>query len=172
MKKDISHNHVFTQWKKIVFFALTLLILLPLSACKKQTDYFSFVSELRSNLLLAECEDFSLRIYAVEREQPYSADGVKRETASRTEFYLTAPSGDKDCAITFTLNGELHQAELSFDNVKAEYYYYCPLNLADINELVCQIDYGEQAVTLHAKTVKTANTLTPLQALQAVFLKI
>ncbi|MBO7297662.1 MAG: hypothetical protein J6U60_01290, partial [Clostridia bacterium] len=71
---------------RLLVLLVALIVCVSLASCKKnEVDYFSYVSELRSNILLASDEDFSLRVYAVEKEYPYSTDGIKRECTNRTE---------------------------------------------------------------------------------------
>lgn len=148
----------------------TLCLVFPVSACSKQksTDYFSYVSECRSNILLAQTDDFSLRIYATTKEYPYAADGVPHDTTTRTELYLIAPSGDKDCRFSFTVGDETYTGDMAFDNVKAEYYYSCTLDVSQTQEIPCTFTYGETELALTAVSVLSENTYTPQKALQTL----
>ena len=117
MKGLIYKNHVFLRKKNQFLYILLPIILIcatMLSACKKELDYFDSVSELRSNVLLAEIDDFSLRIYAVEKEYPYEIDGIKRDVSKRAEFRLIAPSGDAGCNLSFVFNGETREGGVDF----------------------------------------------------------
>ena len=170
MKYFCLKKRCFSRTIKALTLALGCLFLfvfsLSLSACKKSVDYFEYVSELRNNIFLAETDGFSLRAYAMEKEYPYLADGVKRETSTRTEVYLLAPSGDKNYQISFTIDGKEYGGEMSFDNVKAEYYYSCSLDVANQKEICFIISYGEDSITLNARSVLSENTLTAQNALQ------
>ena len=155
------------------FFRLFALFIVLLIACtvivgckKSDPDYFAFVSENRNNILLAEEDGFSLRVYAVEKEYPYVADGVKRETSTRTEIYLTAPSGDKTYHLAFEIEGKTYGGELSFDNLKTEYYFSCSADASTLESLSCTLTFGETEKQLVAKTVKTPDTLSSKQILQ------
>ena len=155
------------------FFRLLALFVVLLIACtlvvgckKSDPDYFAFVSENRSNILLAEEDGFSLRVYAVEKEYPYLADGIKRETSTRTEIYLTAPSGDKTYNLAFEIDGKSYGGELSFDNVKTEYYFSCSADAGNLQTLQCTLSFGETQKVLTAQTVKTPDTLSSKQILQ------
>ncbi len=152
---------------KIVFLTIFCFCFLPIFlSCKKEVRYFDYVSELRNNIFLAEADGFSLRAYSVTKESPYVADGVPREKNVRTEIWLVAPSGDKECNLSFTVNNENYGGEMSFDNVKAEYYYACPLDVSVQKEIVFRIEYGETVLELNAKSVVDENTLTPQTVLQ------
>ena len=150
----------------------TLLCLLAVflcaffTACNQKVDYFSYVSELRSDIFLAEADGFSLRIYAVTKENPYVMDGIPKERSSRVEAYLVAPEGDKTCNFSFTCDGKSYGGEMSFDNVKTEYYYACTLDIASVSELPCRIEYGDKTLELKAVSVKTSDTLPPQNVLK------
>ena len=123
-------------------------------------DYTPYISELRSNILLAEAEDLSLRIYAVDKEIPYQADGIPRETTNRLEAYLHAPDGSKPCNLSFSFEDRDFYGEMSYDNVKAEYFFSCTLDVSKETELACRIEYGEKTVEMTARSVCNENTLT------------
>ena len=147
---------------RAVFSLLLLLCLsLCLISCKKETNYFDYVSELRSNVFLASNEEFSLRVYSIKKESPYSADGVPREINVRTEVWLVAPSGDQECNLTFTVDGNPYGGEMVYDNVKAEYYLACNLDTSTLSTIECNIAYGETEYTLTAKSVLSQDTLSP-----------
>ncbi len=149
-------------------FVCLLCISACLFACQKQVEYFDYVSELRSNVFLATSDDFSLRIYSVVKESPYSADGVPRERNTRTEIWLTAPSGDKECNVSFTVGGTPYGGEMSFDNVKAEYYLACPLDTSTLTKLDCTFTYGETEYKLTAESVRSETTLSPETVLKTL----
>ena len=162
-----------TIYYKNKFFSLLLLsvlilFLFPLFACKKQVDYTQYISELRDNVFLAEKDTLSLCAYSVEKEYPYESDGIKRETSRRTEVRLVTPSGDKICTIDFSVDGKQYGGEMSYDNVKGEYYYVCSLNSSQLNQLIFDVNYGETYYQMTAKSVKTPTTFSAQQALQIV----
>ncbi len=161
MKLFISQN--FRQQRRGLSLLLLLLIPLALffSSCQKKIEYFSYVSELRNNLFLARTEEFSLKIYSVVKESPYHADGVAQPAAPRFEAYLVAPSGDKTVTLSFPANGREYGGEMSYDNVKGEYFYACALDASALPSIECKILYGEREVTLTAKSVLTEHTLSP-----------
>lgn len=156
--------------QKSRFFCILFFVVIAICfySCKSKLEYFDYVSELRSNIFLAHNEDFFLRIYAAEKETPYLPDGIKKETSCRTEVYLVAPSGEKNCELSFSVNGKTYGGEMSFDNVRAEYYYSCTLDVSNLTELLCSITYGDSKVELTAKSVKTPNVLSPYSVLQNV----
>ncbi len=151
---------------KFLLLTLLFLLLLPFASCNKAVEPFDYVSELRGNILLAKTEGFSLRVYAVTKESPYEMDGIKKEASTRLEAYLVAPEGDKTCELTFEFDGKSYGGEMSFDNVKTEYFFSCTLDVSAATELPCRIEYGDSVLELTATTVRTAETLTPQNVLK------
>lgn len=145
-----------------LFFAFSLF---SLASCKKETDYFSYVSELRSNVLLCKTDEYSLRAYATTKEYPYATDGVAHESTTRLEIFLLANDTTKEYYIYFTVNGKEYGGDMTFDNVKSEYYYSCALDASALQELPVRIECGENKTQLTATSVRTPDTLTPKQAL-------
>ena len=148
-------------WLLALVCALALL-----GGCTKNVEYFDYVSELRSNIFLAEADGFSLRVYAVSKETPYLADGIPKECSTRLEAYMVAPEGDKTCNISLSLGENTYGGEMSYDNVKAEYYFSCTLDVSAERELPFEIEYGEQKLTLCARSVLTEDTLAPKSVLK------
>ena len=149
----------------VILFCFSVTFFAPLVKATKALDYFDYVSELRSNILTATQKDYSLRVYAIEREYPYIADGVRRESTSYTEIRFNAPSGDRTCRLTFSASGKNFNGEAAYDNVKCEYFYSCSADLTNADSLTVQITYGDESFALTALTVKKSNTLSPRQVL-------
>ena len=155
------------NYRFFAFLATCIVCCLAfLSACEKQVDYFEYVSELRSNILLGEQDGFCIRVYAVEKENPYAADGLKRDINKRTEIYLTAPSGEKEYFIALTVDGTLYRGDAVYDNVKSEYYFSCQADVSKLCVLPICVEFGDTKVELNTQSVKTENVLTPTAALK------
>lgn len=155
----------------LLLLKTTLTILFALcvglfASCRKEIDYMDYVSELRSNIFLASGQGLSLRIYAVSKETPYATDGIPKECSTRVEAYLVAPEGDKTCKISFPFDGKEYGGEMSFDNVKTEYYFSCTLDISKASELPCRIEYGDTALEMNALSIRTEDTLTPQNILK------
>lgn len=144
------------------------LLLFSLGSCSKTLDYFDYVSELRSNVLLATKGNLSLCVYGVDKESPYAADGVKRDVSSRAEIYLTAPTGIDSYDIAFSYEGKNYGGDMSFDNVKLEYFYSCSADISAASEIVFTVSFEDTTVELTAQTIRTEETLTPRELLEKV----
>lgn len=150
---------------KLLFILAIFFFVFGVSACRKSVDYGEYLSELRANVFLANHEDFSLRIYAVRKENPYKADGIPCESTHRTEVYLVAPSGDETCNLSFHAGEKDYGGEMSYDSVRAEYYFSCTLDLSEYSRVDCKISFGEKDITLSAISVRNENTLSPKSVL-------
>lgn len=172
MHTIFQHQKPYPQPIKRLFellcVCLSVFVLFTCVSCGKKIDYFSYVSELRDNVFLAENERFSLRAYALEKESPYVTDGIPCEKNVRTEIYLCAPSGDKTCNILFHLDGNEYGGEMSYDNVKGEYFYACPASSSALSAMDFEITYGKETFTLTANSVHTESTLSAKSALRIV----
>ncbi len=166
MKLFISRNFRLRRYSLSLLLLLLTTFLLFSSACQKKIEYFDYVSELRNNLFLVRTEEFSLKIYSVVKESPYCADGVAQPSAPRFEAYLVAPSGDKTTSISFFANGKEYGGEMSYDNVRGQYFYACTLDASSLSQVDCNLLYGEREVTLTAKSVLTEKTLSPTAILE------
>ncbi len=164
-KKNIPQNAIFYTLKRLLFLLLALPLLFFVG-CKEQVNYFDYVSELRSNIFLAKTEEYSLKIFAVRKETPYVADGIPQSGSSRIEVYFLPPEGDRITNITLRIGKETVGGEMSYDNVKCEYYYSRTMDVSALSFIDCTIEYGEKKIELRANSVVTEHTLSPEIALQ------
>ena len=166
--KKLNHLPLFRLLKALCFTCL-LVFLASAFACGKSVDYFTYVSELRNNIFLAEADGFSLRIYSVVKEIPYAADGIVRETSARTEIYLLAPDNTQNYNLQVHIDGKAYGGELSYDNVKSEYYLSFTLDIAAQTEIRCTLTYQNTQVEFTAKSVLNADMVAPNAILKSVY---
>ncbi len=156
-------RRLFVSTLALLFFA-AFFCLFP--SCKKNEDYFSYLSEYRSNLFLAETEEFSVRIYALEKEHPFIADGMVGEKTKRAELYITAKDGSESCKVAFSLNGNKYGGEASYDSVKREYFYSCAADLSTAVSIPLALQFGDTVYEVTAHSVKQTDTLSGEQILK------
>ncbi|MBQ9728899.1 MAG: hypothetical protein IJV85_04815 [Clostridia bacterium] len=161
--KRFLHRNI--RWLSAIAFALVFLLSI---GCTKKLDYFSYVSELRDNIFLAQTDELSLKIYSVTKEHPYAADGIPKDRTARVEAYLAAPSGEKTYELFFTVDGKEYGGEMSYDNVKAEYFFSCSLNVSALKEIPCVLLCGEERTELSAQSVVNDSTLSAKTVLQGI----
>ncbi len=105
--------------KKILLaLGLCAAAALMLPSCKKDTDYFSYVSEYRKDVYLYKDDDCELKIYCSDRETPYRSDGVKGETGAVTEIYYKGEKPAKEVEAYLGDTG----GEMSYLAVTGNYY--------------------------------------------------
>ena len=172
MAISFLHKNSFLRLKSIILAVacccLSIMTALSLSSCHTATDYFSYVSELRDNVFIGENDILRLRAYALEKESPYLTDGIPCEKNTKAEIYVSAPSSEKVCEISFTVNNENIRGEMSYDNVKGEYFFAYPISISTLTSIVFTISYGDETFSITANSVKTAQTLSPQAILQSV----
>ena len=164
----------FSMRKRAFFLRLTaffslLFCLIPLfffTGCNTPIDYFEYVSEYRGNVLYATGENFDLKIYSTEREYPYAADGIKRETSHVTEVFFAAESGEKTYSVSFHYDGKSYGGECSYDAVKSRYYFSCAADLSNAQALAIELQSGETTYALNAVSVLTEQTLSGREIVQ------
>lgn len=149
--------------KRTIAPLLIAVILLPaLSACGKY-DYFSHVSDLKSDIFCAETEDFTLSVSCVKREHPFLTDGVVSPLSSSVEAVLTEknPSGAE---YSIALGGG-SAGEMSFRSVTGDYYFSRGTSEFPEGSLSVRVIRDGTATDLVATSVKTKDTLPPESAL-------
>lgn len=161
MKVFLSFIIRFLRSKKFLFLLLACPFLVLLPACKKPVDYFSYASEVRSNIFFYKDDTFLLKVHAVKREQPYVADGIARESVPLCEIFLTAPSGNENCEIYFSVDGKKYGGDMSYDGVKAEYYFSCTLDISSLSKIDFSLCYGGGRYEISAKSVVDEAVLSP-----------
>jgi hypothetical protein len=151
-----------------IFCLAVFFLVLGFSSCTKEVDYFRYVSENRSNVFLAENEDFSLKVYSLTREIPYLSDGIPKTLSTVTEVRLTAPSGEGAYEIEFSVQGKKYGGEISYDNVKSEYFFSCSLDSSKETSIPFKIKFDDTVVELNANSVRTPSTLSPKKILDII----
>ena len=106
--------------KKFSFLLLLTGLVPLLASCKQNPDYFSHVSELRSDLFTASEEEFSLTVACITREHPYNNDGIKATLTDVVEITL---EGEADEYRVYLLGGEQIGGEMSFRNTRGDFYF-------------------------------------------------
>ena len=144
--------------------ALILLMgLLPLiAACKQSPDYFTYVSELRSDLFVASEEEFSLTVACISREYPYINDGVK---ATMTDVVEITLEGDALEYSVYIIGEEHMGGEMSFRNTRGDFYYSQGVKSFPKESISLRVEWEDTSREIVATSVKTENTLSPQAAL-------
>ena len=135
-----------------------------LTACKRQTDYFRYVSEYRKSVYFYSDDKLSVKIYSVDRETPYSLDGIKGETNALTEVYVQlAKTADEVEAELLGQGGEM-----SYLAVTRNYYLSFSGTEANGASVDVKITVDGTATEIKALNVAEEGTIDGKPALKCV----
>ena len=134
-----------------------------LAACQKKPDYFAYVSELRSDLFVADEEDFSLTVACISRETPYLNDGIKATMSNVIEITL---DGDADEYSVYILGDEQVGGEMSFRNTRGDFYFSQGVKSFPEGSVSLRVEWEDTSREIVATSVKTDNTLSSEDALE------
>ena len=148
--------------KKIASLVFLAALLPLLTACQRGPDYFSYVSELRSDLFVASAEEFSVTVACISREHPYINDGVKAPLSDVVEITL---EGDQDEYSIYILGDEVMGGEMSFRNTRGDFYYSQGVKSFPKGSVTLRVEWADTSREIVATSVKTEYTLSPEQAL-------
>ena len=148
--------------KKFSFLLLLTGLVPLLASCKQNPDYFSHVSELRSDLFTASEEEFSLTVACITREHPYNNDGIKATLTDVVEITL---EGEADEYRVYLLGGEQIGGEMSFRNTRGDFYFSQGVKSFPKTSVTLRVEWEDEQREIVATSVKTENTLSPEKAL-------
>ncbi len=148
----------------LVLGAIAGALLMPLLTACASYDYTQRVSEVRSDLFLAETEDFSLTLACISREYPYADDGIPCPMTDSVEVTL-APKGDvpDGAEVYFETCG----GEASFSAAFGDFRFSQGVTEFPQDSVLVRVVWGGESVELAATSVKTETTLSVKDALAA-----
>ncbi len=153
--------------KKFLLPVVLLSALLPaLSGCGKY-DYSAHISEAKTDLFLAETEEFSVSLSCVRREKPYVADGIPCPMSTVAEIVLsdcTNPDA-AEYSVYVTGGGKEWGGVMSFRNSRGDYFYSQSVNAFPEGSVSLRIEWGEETREITATSVKNSDTITADQAI-------
>ncbi len=151
--------------KKAIFacIPLCLLPLLALAGCGKKVAPEKYLSEVKSDIFVAETEEFSLTLSCTEREYPYADDGIACPRSKLCEISIvTKTSADYS---VFVLGEKSWGGETSYRNVRGDYYYSQGVEVFPEKSVTLRIQWEEETREIVATSVKTEKTISPEKAL-------
>ena len=152
--------------KKRTFCALALAGLLPLLSACAPYDYADRVSEIRSDLFLAETEQFSLTVACVSREYPYADDGIPCPMTDTVEVSIVPAEAFSDTVEVYCEDG--WGGEASFSAVFGDYRFSQGVDAFPENSISLRVAWGDESIELAATSVRTETTITPQEALSVI----
>lgn len=151
--------------KRFFLSFLTLSLLLPLLAGCGKYDYAAHISDERSDLFLAECDDFTVTVSCVSREYPYLCDGVAATRSDLVEATLAerSPSG-AEYEIYF-LEDVPRGGDMTFRSVTGDFYYSRSVETFPTGSISLKIVKNGAPTEIMATSVRTEKTLSCGEAL-------
>ena len=104
--------------KFLTVIILSLPLLLGLTACQKNVDYFTYVSENRKSVYFYEDDTVTIKIYSVDKETPYCLDGARGDVSNVTEVYFSTENTANEVEIELAGKG----GEMSYLAVTRNFY--------------------------------------------------
>lgn len=148
--------------KKRLLCTFALAALLPLLAACAPYDYSDRVSEIRSDLFLAETQDFSLTLSCVSREYPYADDGIPCPMSDMVEICIV-PARETGTVEVYCDDG--WGGEASFSAVFGDYRFSQGVDAFPQSSVSLRVVLDGESTEIAATSVKNEATLTPQDAL-------
>lgn len=134
------------------------------TSCKKSVNYAEYVSENRKQVYLCKEDDYELKIFCLDRETPYCADGVKGNVVSVCEVYYKCGGNPAQVAIELEELG----GEMNYMSVTNSFYLSFSATLEEKDELNAKITVDGKTTTCTAKNVFEINAIDWQTALKCV----
>ncbi len=151
--------------KHIIPLFLLLIFPLALTACGKSYDYTAHISELRSDIFMAQTEEFSLTLTCVSREYPYAADGVACPRSDVVEISLIPAVKEESYSVYFkTATGE-QGGETAFRNTFGDFFFSESVTEFPEGSVSLRVTWGNETREVTATSVKNEKTASCDQAL-------
>lgn len=152
--------------KKKFSCLFVLLAALPLLASCRGYDYTKHISELRSDIFRAETEEFTVTICCISREYPYLSDGIPSPRSDVVEISLVPVAAAIEDYFVYLGDGT--GGEMSFRNTHGDWFYSESVKIFPEHSVEVRVQWGENERTITATSVRTEETMTAEEALQAV----
>ena len=152
--------------KKAFSCALVLFGILPAVAACGKYDYMSRVSEIKSDIFLAETEEFTVSLSCISREYPYAMDGVAGEHTQIIEIILTDGGEEEREYCVYVLGEKTRGGEMSYRSVRGDYFYSESTEVFPQESVSLRIEWEDEVREISATSVKNERMLKPEQALE------
>lgn len=132
--------------------------------CVKTPDYFSYISEKRTNIYEYKDDSVEVKIQCSVKEQPFAADGYRGETNSFAEVFVSLPENPQKLEVSV----EGHEGEMNYQSVDNLYSlsFSAPEFVTDRVDVTLTSDGDKHTYT--ALSVKNDSVLSCEQAVQCV----
>lgn len=147
--------------KSIILFAAAAALTPLVAGCAKNVDYYSYASEIRSEIYLYEDDTTSVKIQCSEREHPYASDGIKGEMSELVEIFVTLPENPQKLGI----KTDGFEGEMNYRAAENEYYLSYGGKAFSKASVDVTLDIDGEEKSFSALTVRYDGVLTCSEAL-------
>lgn len=148
--------------------ALALAATIPLAtfitSCNKNVDYCRYISENRRSVYFYKDDNTELKIYCVDRETPYSPDGVKGNMTTLTEVFYKCDGSPSEVTVEFDGRG----GEMNYMAVTRSFYLSLGGETAGKEYLNVKITQDGKTNEFQVGNVMQTGTISPAKALECV----
>jgi len=148
----------------LIPFAILCAFLLFFTGCRRKVNYLSYVSERRTNIYLYEDDSVSVKIYCVQREQPYNADGYCGDMNGLVEVFVTLPKTYNEVEISLAGN----EGEMNYQSVENRYYLSFSSGELTVDSVDVTLTYGGESKRYSALSVLYAGVMSCDEAVKCV----
>lgn len=141
------------------FFAVLIFAAFAaaLSGCGQKTDYFDYVSELRSDIFIYSDDQTEIKIQCVAREQPFNADGFCGNMCSLAEVYITFLHNPASVEVYVEGDG----GEAAYEAVKDRFFISFAHEAFEGDGVDVRLISDGEEKSVRALSVKDGGLLTP-----------
>lgn len=152
--------------------AFILAAVATFSACGAEPDYFSYVSELRNDVLAGENDNFGVVVYSGMKENPAISDGIKNDTelTLTVKIFLKTEIAEQLTAI-IEYDGNKYEKTLEYNPVKSALTADVRVLSVPNGKLDVAIVYGEKTEIISVVSKLNENTVEYMTALKTAAAK-
>lgn len=159
--------------KKIILSAAvaaaTLAMIVATASCKNKVDLTPYISELRSNVLFGESENYSVKCYSETREKPLVSDGKASSGCPAVIIKLTVKHETDEVSVgakvTFSLDKE-YSAIFVFHPESDVYVATSYVGSLPDRSLTVTVTEGEKSENVELTSIVGSDVASPLVALE------
>lgn len=157
--------------KKTILFIFAVLIMPFAAACEKEEGLIPYVSEIRSDVLTGQSENYSVKAYVLKSETPLSDDGTAGSLAPYIRFFLKVKDLNAVYRIDFSIGEKNYSCTPAIDPATGEFIATAETESLPAATLTVNVCCGGLTETAELNSIVPETALTPQAVLDAVYLK-
>lgn len=156
--------------KKIIAFVFALCSLLFLYSCEKDQGLLPYLSEVRTDILTGESENYSVKACVIKTESPLTDDGKTEKLIPFLRFFLKAEDLNAVYKIDFIIGENAYSRDFSLDPASGEFTASVETDELTQKTLDVRISCAGNVESINLTSIVPENALTHTAVLDAVLL--